>query len=281
MLLNFTKMHGAGNDFVVVDSVSQPISLTSAQIKKIADRNFGVGCDQLLIVEKTTTPNVDFRYRIFNADGGEVEQCGNGARCFVRFVVEKGLTAKHKIKVETACGLITLTLRDDNLVTVNMGSPIFEPAKIPFIAKAQQKTYLLPLHKQTIDVCAVSMGNPHAIILVDDVETANVAELGPQIESHASFPQRVNAGFMQIVNPHEIKLRVYERGAGETLSCGTGACAAVVSGIQLGVLQTPVLVHTRGGKLNIEWAGIDLNNISQAVMMTGAAEIVFEGSINI
>jgi diaminopimelate epimerase len=281
MLLNFTKMQGAGNDFVVVDSVSQPISLTSAQIKKIADRNFGVGCDQLLIVEKTTTPNVDFRYRIFNADGGEVEQCGNGARCFVRFVVEKGLTAKHEIKVETACGLITLTLRNDNLVTVNMGAPIFEPAKIPFIAKAQQKTYLLPLHKQTIDVCAISMGNPHAVILVDDVETANVAELGPQIESHASFPQRVNAGFMQIVNPHEIKLRVYERGAGETLSCGTGACAAVVSGIQLGVLQTPVLVHTRGGKLNIEWAGIDLNNISQAVMMTGAAEIVFEGSINI
>ncbi len=281
MLLNFTKMQGAGNDFVVVDSVSQPISLTSAQIKKIADRNFGVGCDQLLIVEKTTTPNVDFRYRIFNADGGEVEQCGNGARCFVRFVVEKGLTTKHQIKVETACGLITLTLRDDNLVTVNMGAPIFEPAKIPFIAKAQQKTYLLPLHKQTIDVCAVSMGNPHAVILVDDVETANVAELGPQIESHASFPQRVNAGFMQIVNPHEIKLRVYERGAGETLSCGTGACAAVVSGIQLGVLQTPVLVHTRGGKLNIEWAGIDLNNISQAVLMTGAAEIVFEGSINI
>ncbi len=281
MNILFTKMQGAGNDFVMIDGFSTPISLTPAQIKKISNRNFGVGCDQLLIVEKTTTPNVDFRYRIFNADGGEVEQCGNGARCFVRFVVEKGLTAKHEIKVETACGLITLTLRDDNLVTVNMGAPIFEPANIPFIAETQQKTYVLPLHKKTIDVCAVSMGNPHAVILVDDVETANVAELGPQIESHASFPHRVNVGFMQIVNPHEIKLRVYERGAGETLSCGTGACAAVVSGIQLGLLQTPVLVHTRGGKLNIEWAGVDLNNKTQAVMMTGAAEIVFEGSINI
>ena len=274
-------MQGAGNDFVVVDSFTSPVTLTSAQIQKIANRHFGVGCDQLLIVEKATTPNIDFRYRIFNADGGEVEQCGNGARCFVRFGVENGLTQKREIKVETACGLITLTLREDNQVTVNMGAPIFEPAKIPFLAEKRQKTYVLPLHKQTIDVCAVSMGNPHAVTIVNDMETANVAELGPQIESHASFPKRVNAGFMQVLNSHEIKLRVYERGAGETLSCGTGACAAVVSGIQLGLLQSPVLVHTRGGKLNIEWAGIDLKSQDQPVMMTGAAEIVFEGSINI
>jgi diaminopimelate epimerase len=276
MLLKFTKMQGAGNDFVVVDGVSQPVSLTSAQIKKIANRNFGVGCDQLLIVEKTSLPNVDFKYRIFNADGGEVEQCGNGARCFVRFVLDKGLTQKREIRVETASGLITLTLQNDNQVTVNMGAPIFEPAKIPFIAEKQQPLYVLPLQQQAISICAVSMGNPHAVTIVDDVETANVATLGPQIEAHASFPQRVNAGFMQIVNQHEIKLRVYERGAGETLACGTGACAAVVSGIALGLLQSPVLVHARGGKLNIAWAGTN-----QPVMMTGDAEIVFEGSINI
>jgi diaminopimelate epimerase len=276
MLLNFTKMQGAGNDFVMIDGFSAPISLTSAQIKKIANRHFGVGCDQLLIVEKTTQANVDFKYRIFNADGGEVEQCGNGARCFVRFVVEKGLTQKHEIKVETASGLITLTLRDDNQVTVNMGAPIFEPAKIPFIAEKKLTTYALQANNHTVCMAALSMGNPHAVILVDDIETANVAELGPQIESHASFPQRVNVGFMQIVNAHEIKLRVYERGAGETLSCGTGACAAAVSGIQLQLLQSPVSVHARGGKLIIEWLGE-----SQPVMMTGAAEIVFEGQIEV
>lgn len=274
-------MHGAGNDFVVVDGFSTPVSLTSEQIQKIANRHFGVGCDQLLVVEKTNTPNVDFRYRIFNADGGEVEQCGNGARCFVRFVHDKGLTQKNEIAVETASGLITLTLGDHNQVTVNMGTPIFEPAKIPFIApaldlQARQKTYALQLHKQTIDISAVSMGNPHAVTIVDNVDTANVAELGPAIEAHSLFPQRVNAGFMQIINPHEIKLRVYERGAGETLSCGTGACAAAVSGIRLGLLQSPVLVHARGGKLNIKWA-----SENAPVMMTGDAEIVFEGAIDI
>ena len=276
MLLNFTKMQGAGNDFVVIDGFSAPISLTSAQIKEIANRNFGVGCDQLLLVEKTTLPNVDFKYRIFNADGGEVEQCGNGARCFARFVLAKGLTQKREINVEIASGLITLTLQNDNQVTVNMGAPIFEPAKIPFTAVEKQKLYALPLHQQTIDICVVSMGNPHAVTIVDDVETACVDELGPQIEAHANFPQRVNAGFMQIVNPHEIKLRVYERGAGETLACGTGACAAVVSGIVLGLLASPVLVHARGGTLSIAWAGA-----SQPVMMTGGAEIVFEGQIEI
>ena len=276
MLLNFTKMHGAGNDFVVVDGYSAPISLTSGQIKKIANRHFGVGCDQLLIVEKTSTPNIDFRYRIFNADGGEVAQCGNGARCFVRFVHHKGLTQKSEIAVETASGIIVLALGDDGQVTVNMGAPRFEPKDIPFTASTRAKTYLLQLHKQTIDILALSMGNPHAVNIVDDVETANVAELGPLIESHESFPQRVNAGFMQIINTHEIKLRVYERGAGETLSCGTGACAAVVSGIQLGLLQNPVLVHARGGDLRIEWMGEH-----NSVMMTGDAEIVFEGSIQI
>ena len=281
MLLKFTKMQGAGNDFVMIDGVSQPVSLTATQIKKIANRNFGVGCDQLLMVEKTSQANVDFKYRIFNADGGEVEQCGNGARCFVRFVLAKGLTQKREISVETASGLITLTMRDDNQVTVNMGAPIFEPAKIPFIAEKQQQLYVLPLHRQAVSICAVSMGNPHAVTIVDDVEAANVAELGPQIEAHASFPQRVNAGFMQVVNPHEIKLRVYERGAGETLACGTGACAAVVCGITLGLLQSPVLVNTRGGQLNIAWQGMDLNSKAQPVMMTGAAEIVFEGQIDI
>ena len=281
MQLKFTKMQGAGNDFVVIDGFSKPILLTSAQIKKIANRNFGVGCDQLLIVEKTSVPNVDFKYRIFNADGGEVEQCGNGARCFVRFVVDKALTQKHEISVETASGLITLTLRDDNQVTVNMGVPIFDPAKIPFISDTRQSQYLLKLRQEQLSICAVSMGNPHAVTLVDDVETANVAELGPQIEAHASFPQRVNAGFMQIVDAHHIKLRVYERGAGETLACGTGACAAVVSGIQLGLLQSPVLVHARGGDLTIAWAGETKSGEAASVMMTGDAQIVFEGSISI
>lgn len=281
MILVFTKMHGAGNDFVVVDGYTAPVSLTSTQIKKIANRHFGVGCDQLLIVEKTSTPNIDFRYRIFNADGGEVEQCGNGARCFVRFVHHKGLTQKSEIAVETASGIIMLALGDDDQVTVNMGAPRFEPKDIPFVAEARQKTYALQtsIHGNVgvaLQITALSMGNPHAVTIVDNVESANVAELGPLIESHESFPQRVNAGFMQIINPHEIKLRVYERGAGETLSCGTGACAAVVSGIQLGLLQSPVLVHARGGDLRIEWMGE--NN---SVMMTGDAEIVFEGIIEI
>lgn len=276
MKLNFTKMQGAGNDFVVIDSYTQPISLTTDQIKFIANRYFGVGCDQLLMVEKTTTPNVDFRYRIFNADGGEVEQCGNGARCFVRFVVEKGLTHKHEISVETASGVISLQLQDDGQVTVNMGAPRFAPAQVPFEAPSQQTLYPLALTQTEIQISAVSMGNPHAVTVVNDVNTAPVAEYGPQIESHPRFPQRVNAGFMQVLNPHAINLRVYERGSGETLACGTGACAAAVSGIQLGLLSSPVVVNTRGGQLTITWAG------NQApVMMTGPAEIVFDGEINI
>ena len=274
-------MQGAGNDFVVVDGFSTPISLSASQIKKIANRNFGVGCDQFLLVEKTTLPNVDFKYRIFNADGGEVEQCGNGARCFVRFVVDKALTHKKEIIVETASGLITLTLQHDGQVTVNMGAPNFEPVKIPFIADARQSQYLLKLRQEQLSICAVSMGNPHAVTLVDDVDTADVATLGTQIESNANFPQRVNAGFMQIVDTHIIRLRVYERGSGETLACGTGACAAAVSGIMLGLLHSPVLVHARGGDLTIAWAGVDLKSEGMPVLMTGSAEIVFEGSITI
>jgi len=269
-------MQGAGNDFVVIDSYTQPVSLSTDQIKFIANRFFGIGCDQLLMVEKTTTPNVDFRYRIFNADGGEVEQCGNGARCFVRYVVEKKLTLKHEIAVETASGVISLKLQEDGQVTVNMGAPRFLPAQIPFEAATQQTLYPLALAQTEIQISAVSMGNPHAVTVVNDVNTAPVAEYGPQIESHTRFPQRVNAGFMQVLTPHEINLRVYERGSGETLACGTGACAAAVSGMQLGLLTSPVVVNTRGGQLTIAWAG------EQApVMMTGPAEIVFEGEINI
>lgn len=276
MKLRFTKMQGAGNDFVVIDATKNPVHLSHAQIQKIANRYFGVGCDQLLMVESTGTPGVDFRYRIFNADGGEVEQCGNGARCFVRFVVDKGLTSKRDIRVETASGIITLMLQDDGQVTVNMGAPRFIPAQIPFEAEQQATTYELPLASETVTVSAVSMGNPHAVMLVDNVHTAEVASLGPQIESHARFPQRVNAGFMQVLNEHEINLRVYERGSGETLACGTGACAAAVSGIQLGSLKSPVKVHTRGGILTIQWAGGDT-----PVLMTGPAEIVFDGEIEI
>jgi diaminopimelate epimerase len=276
MKLRFTKMQGAGNDFVVIDATKNPVHLSHAQIQHIANRYFGVGCDQLLMVESTDTPDVDFRYRIFNADGGEVEQCGNGARCFVRFVVDKGLTSKRDIRVETASGIITLMLQDDGQVTVNMGAPRFTPAQIPFEAEQQSVSYELPLADETVTISAVSMGNPHAVMLVDNVHTAEVASLGPQIESHMRFPQRVNAGFMQVLNEHEINLRVYERGSGETLACGTGACAAAVSGIQLGSLQSPVKVHTRGGILTIQWAGGDT-----PVLMTGPADIVFDGEIEI
>ncbi len=276
MKLNFTKMQGAGNDFVVIDSYTSVVKLTKTQIQHIANRYFGVGCDQLLMVEKTHLPNVDFRYRIFNADGGEVEQCGNGARCFVRYVVDKGLTNKHEIKVETAGGIITLTLAENGQVTVNMGKPNFSPSALPYDVTKQQLLYDLALKDSLVQIAAVSMGNPHAVVTVDNVETANIAEIGPQIESHPLFPNHVNAGFMQIISPHEIQLRVYERGSGETLACGTGACAAVVSGIRLNLLQSPVLVNTRGGQLKIEWP-----DATAPVMMTGPAEIVFEGTINI
>jgi len=276
MKLQFSKMHGLGNDFVVFDAISQNVSLSPAQIRRIADRHFGIGCDQLLLVEKPTIADVDFRYRIFNADGGEVEQCGNGARCFVKFVYEKGLTDKQQIKVETSAGIITPSLERDGLVTVDMGAPRFDPADIPFAAADTAPNYSLDVASQTLEVSALSMGNPHAVQIVADVDSAPVAEQGPLIESHTRFPQRVNAGFMQIVDQHHIRLRVYERGSGETLACGTGACAAVVAGIRLDRLQSPVKVTTRGGELTIHWAGYD-----SPVLMTGPAETIFEGVIDI
>jgi diaminopimelate epimerase len=276
MKLKFTKMHGIGNDFVVIDGFSQSISLTGEQIKHIANRHFGVGCDQLLMVERPTLENIDFRYRIFNADGGEVEQCGNGARCFVRFVHDKKLTDKTEINVQTAGGVITLKMQNDGQVTVNMGAPRFIPSEIPLLADTEQLQYPLNVGSETVNISAVSMGNPHAVQVVASVDTAPVASQGPLIESHAAFPKRVNAGFMQIIDNHHIRLRVFERGSGETLACGTGACAAVVAGIRLGQLQSPVNVEMLGGKLHIEWAGAN-----QPVWMTGPAQIVFDGEIDI
>ena len=276
MKLKFTKMHGLGNDFVVFDGVSQAVTLTPEQCRRIADRHFGVGCDQILLVEKPARDDVDFRYRIFNADGGEVEQCGNGARCFVRFVHDHGLTAKRTIRVETASGVIEPRLLDDGLVTVDMGAPRFAPAEIPFVAEAEALTYPLKVGQHVIEIAALSMGNPHAVLKVNDLDSAPVDILGAAIESHQRFPQRVNAGFMQVLTPHDIRLRVYERGAGETLACGTGACAAAVAGIRQGWLQSPVSVHTKGGDLVIAWAGT-----GQSVYMTGPAVTVFEGEIEL
>lgn len=269
-------MQGIGNDFVLIDGFSQSIELNAEQIRQLADRHFGVGCDQLLLVEKPTNIHADFRYRIFNADGGEVEQCGNGARCFVRFVHEKNLTDKTQICVETANGLIYPKLEDNGLVTVNMGEPRFEPLQIPFIADQSALTYSLNINNMQVEISTVSMGNPHAVQIVESIDNAPLQTQGPLIENHPQFPQRVNAGFMQIINPHEIKLRVFERGAGETLACGTGACAATVAGIRLGKLQSPVKVVMRGGELNIIWDGEH-----SPVMMTGPAVTVFEGSIEI
>jgi diaminopimelate epimerase len=276
MPLKFTKMHGAGNDFVVLDGVRQSVALSPEQIRFIADRHFGIGCDQILLVEKSQREEADFRYRIFNADGGEVEQCGNGARCFVRFVHDKKLTSKREIVVETRSGLISPCLEDDGRVTVNMGAPIFDPASIPFLSDSSEAIQPLQVGKRKVQITAISMGNPHAVQVVKDVETAPVAELGPLIESHPAFPRRVNAGFMQIVDRSHIKLRVYERGAGETLSCGTGACAAVVAGVRRRLLDSTVHVATRGGALTITWAGE-----RSPVLMTGPAITVFEGEINL
>ncbi len=276
MHLKFTKMHGLGNDFVVFDAISQSVDLTPAQFKFIGDRHFGIGCDQILLVERPTRPDADFRYRIFNADGGEVEQCGNGARCFVRFVHEKGLSPKSEIRVETASGIIVPRLEPNGQVTVNMGVPRFEPAEIPFVAEKRAPTYLLGLEDKIVEVSVLSMGNPHAVQLVEDADSAPVAADGPRIEHHPGFPARVNAGFMQVLDRGHIKLRVYERGAGETLACGTGACAAVAAGIARGLLDGEARVTTRGGELTIRWAGE-----GQPVWMTGPAVTVFEGQINL
>ena len=276
MRLKFTKMHGLGNDFVVFDATVTPLPLTPMQLLSLADRHFGVGCDQILLVEKPRTADTDFYYRIFNADGGEVEQCGNGARCFVSFVHDKKLTNKTRIRVGTLSGVIEPQLEADGQVTVDMGEPVFAPARIPFEAVEQALTYDLAVNKKSLKINCLSMGNPHAVQVVADVESAPVASDGPLIEAHPRFPKRVNAGFMQIVDRGHIRLRVYERGAGETLACGTGACAAVVAGVQRGLLDARVRVTTRGGDLVIAWAGA-----GHPVLMTGPAVTVFEGEITL
>lgn len=276
MQLRFSKMQGLGNDFVVVDGVRQQVNLSTDQLQQLGDRRFGIGFDQLLLVKPPHDPNNDFRYRIFNNDGSEVEQCGNGARCFARFVFEQGLTDKKQIRVETARGVIVPELLDGGLVRVDMGKPRFEPADIPFIAEQDAVEHLLALDQINIAVGVVSMGNPHAVLCVNEVDSAPVAEWGPQIEHHPRFPQRVNAGFMQVVDRSHIRLRVFERGAGETLACGTGACAAVVSGIRRGLLDASVEVTTRGGVLRIEWAGN-----GHSVWMTGPAVTVFQGEVTL
>jgi diaminopimelate epimerase len=269
--LRFTKMQGLGNDFIVVDATQAPFTLEPAEIRALADRRFGVGCDQVLVVERARGDH-DFRYRIFNADGGEVEQCGNGARCFVVFVREHGLTAKREIRVETAGGLIVPKLEDDGEVTVDMGVPRFDPAAVPFEGGAGAIAEPLDVDGRVVDVSVLSMGNPHAVQVVDDVDAAPVGRLGPLIEAHERFPKRVNAGFMQVIDRATIALRVYERGAGETLACGTGACAAVVAGRRRGLLDERVRVITRGGELTISWTGE-----GAPVMMKGPAATVFEG----
>ncbi|MFB9169173.1 diaminopimelate epimerase [Chromobacterium piscinae] len=276
MKLKFSKMHGLGNDFMVIDGVRQAVSLSPEQIRLLGNRQLGIGFDQLLLVEPAREAGHDFRYRIFNNDGGEVEQCGNGARCFAKFVRDQGLTGKSRIEVETARGVISPEYLGDGLARVDMGVPRFKPADLPFLADAEALTYALPLADGGCEIGIASMGNPHAVQLVDDVDTAPVAEIGPRIESHPAFPQRVNAGFMQIVNRGEIRLRVYERGAGETLACGTGACAAVVCGIRQGLLDPRVTVHARGGDIVIEWAGE-----GSPVIMTGPAVTVFQGEIEL
>ena len=288
MQIRFTKMQGAGNDFVVLDETQARLGLTSSQYRYLASRHFGVGADQILTVRPAPAEGVDFEYVIHNADGGEVEQCGNGARCFARYVHDKGMTDKSVIRVQTLSGVIAPEIHANGRVTVDMGAPQLDPAKVPFItdglqAQVQGSANKWPLaldmkaQPATVWIAPVSMGNPHAVQLVEDVNTAPVETQGPLIESHKRYPQRVNAGFMQIVSRSEVKLRVYERGAGETLACGTGACAAVVAGIGWGLLDSRVDVHTRGGMLTIEWAG----GAQDAVRMTGPAEFVFEGQIDI
>lgn len=283
MKLKFTKMHGAGNDFIVVDAINQQVDLSVDQWRRLADRRFGIGADQILVVERPTDADVDFRYRIFNNDGGEVEQCGNGSRAFVRFVVDKGLTQARSIRVQTMSGIINPRLEDDGSITVDMGAPRLVPADVPFdatglagMAQGDDTLWPLPVGDETVFVSVVSMGNPHAVQVVDDVDAAPVEETGPLIERHVRFPKRVNAGYLQVIDRHHIRLRVFERGAGETLACGTGACAAVVAGIRRGLLDSPVRVSARGGELSIAWAGPD-----QPVYLSGPAVSVFEGEVEI
>ncbi len=285
MKLKFTKMQGAGNDFIVIDAINQSVSLSPEQWRRLADRRFGIGADQILVVERPDVEGCDFRYRIFNSDGGEVEQCGNGARAFARFVSDKGLTGERSIRVRTMAGIIAPRLEDDGSVTVDMGAPRLDPAEVPFdvaglSGRAEGRDTLWPLElegaSEAVLVSVVSMGNPHAVQVVADVESAPVAATGPLIESHPRFPRRVNAGFLQVCDPHTAKLRVYERGAGETLACGSGACAAVVAGIRRGLLASPVRVQARGGELRIAWAGE-----GHPVYLSGPAVTVFEGEIDL
>jgi len=276
MELSFSKMHGLGNDFVVIDAINQQVKLSTPQIRHIADRRHGVGCDQLLLVEAPEQPDAEFRYRIFNADGREVEQCGNGARCFARFVRQKGLTEARRIPVQTKAGRIELIIQDDGQVSVDMGTPHLEPEEIPFQAMVRAQRYALSVRGETVEIGAVSMGNPHAVLEVPNVDSAPVAKLGSQIEAHPRFANQVNVGFMEIVNRSRIRLRVFERGVGETLACGSGACAAVVIGRIQGTLDETVTVELRGGDLVVSWAGEH-----QAVLMTGPATFVFEGKIDL
>ncbi|HQO29122.1 MAG TPA: diaminopimelate epimerase [Accumulibacter sp.] len=276
MKLSFVKMHGLGNDFVVIDGVRQTVRLTPAQLRFLADRHFGVGCDQILLVETASQPEIDFRYRIFNADGGEVEQCGNGARCFVRFVHEQGLSERREIRVETLAGVIVPRLEDDGSVSVDMGVPEFAAERVPFLAENEALIHSLRVADQDLAITVLSLGNPHAVQVIDDVDQAPVTLIGPLIERHPRFPQRVNAGFMQILDRQRIRLRVFERGAGETLACGTGACAAAVTGIARGLLDSPVSVETRGGRLHIAWEGS-----GQRVQMRGPAQTVYQGEIEL
>jgi len=276
MLLRFTKMHGLGNDFMVLDLVSQHAHIQPKHAKQWGDRHTGIGFDQLLLVEPPQHPDVDFRYRIFNADGSEVEQCGNGARCFARFVLDKRLTVKKHIRVETKGGIIELNVRADGLITVDMGAPRLVPEQIPFQADAEALSYTVDVDGQRHELAAVSMGNPHAVLRVDDVDSAPVHELGAKLEHHPRFPQRVNVGFLQVVDRQRGRLRVWERGAGETQACGTGACAAAVAAIRQGWMDSPVQLELPGGKLHIEWAGP-----GQPVMMTGPAVRVYEGQVRL
>ncbi|ASL28185.1 diaminopimelate epimerase [Azotobacter chroococcum] len=276
MLLRFTKMHGLGNDFMVLDLVSQHAHIQPKHARQWGDRHTGIGFDQLLIVEPPSRPDVDFRYRIFNADGSEVEQCGNGARCFARFVLDKRLTVKKRIRVETRSGLIELDVRPDGQVCVDMGPPRLEPQEIPFQAEAAALNYCVEVDGREVEFAALSMGNPHAVLRVEDVESAPVHALGPKLEHHPRFPQRVNVGFLQVVDRQHARLRVWERGAGETQACGTGACAAAVAAIRQGWMDSPVLIDLPGGRLSIAWAGP-----GQSVMMTGPAVRVYEGQVRL
>jgi diaminopimelate epimerase len=274
MLLRFTKMHGLGNDFVVLDLITQSVRLDASLIRFLADRHRGIGCDQVLVVEPPTDPDMDFLYRIYNQDGSEAQQCGNGARCVAKFIRDRRLSAKRRLRVQTLGGPISMSCGKGNVVTVSMGIPRIAPQEIPFTAARQASVYTLQACGQPVEISAVSMGNPHAVLVVDDVETAPVATLGPALEQHPDFPERTNVGFMQVLDRGEVRLRVFERGAGETMACGSGACAAVVAGRIRGLLDERVRVRLPGGFLQIEWGGE-----GEPLLMTGPATTVFEGQI--